>query len=140
MLKKENVKLLAGAAILVAIAALYFGRDTGPPICDINKGQCLVSRILLTAEPTPIITMKETVFRAKVHDLSRVPEGTALALHLFMPGMDMGVNRFKLQPIGNGIYSGREVVPSCPAGGKLWRAVVLNISAEELAEFYFEVQ
>ena len=139
-MKKENIKILAGAAMLVVIAVLLLGRDKDIPQCYIDRDECIVSGIQLTAEPTPIITMQETVFRVRVQDLSLVPEGTALALHLFMPGMDMGVNRFKLQPIDKGLYSGRVVVPGCPAGKKLWRAVVLDVSARELAEFYFEVQ
>ena len=147
-MKKEHVKPLTGMIILAAIvllgALVLYRGNTGPgealKTCDINNGECLVSGVLLTVEPTPLTAMRETVFRVMLQHTVTVPEDTSLALHLFMPGMDMGTNRFKLQPIGQRVYSGRVVVPRCPSGKKLWRAVVLNYGAQELAEFYFEVQ
>lgn len=142
MSRKELTSLTAAA--LLVIAALVIGlypSDSGPGPCVINsEAGCSLPGITFSIEPRPVRAMRENVFRVRIEDPAMVPEGTDLALHLSMPGMDMGINRMRLKNFRPGMYSGKGVIPRCPSGSKLWRAAILDISARELASFDFEVE
>jgi len=141
MSKRNLISIISAAVVLIVLVILLYPSDRAPEVCDINlEGYCTEAGITFSIEPVPVTAMKENVFRVTVSDPSIVPEGTDLALHLNMPGMDMGANRFRLKRIGPGRYSGKGVIPRCPSGKTLWRAVILDISARELASFSFDVK
>jgi len=142
-MSKRNLISFVSAAVVVLIALIIglYPSDKGPVICDMNKdGYCTEAGITFSIEPVPVFAMKENVFRATFAEPSIVPENTDLALHLTMPGMEMGTNRFRLKRIGPGSFSGKGVIPRCPSGKTLWRASILDISARELASFDFDVK
>jgi hypothetical protein len=142
-MSKRNLISIISAALVVLIAIVLGLYSSGPTpgACDINQeGGCTEAGITFYIEPRPVAAMKDSVFSIRVDDPSLVPDKTDLALHLTMPGMDMGANRFRLKSITPGWYSGKGVIPRCPSGSKLWRAAILDISARELAAFNFEVE
>jgi len=139
--KKQTSLIFAVAFVLIALVIVLYPSHRSQDICDINReGGCTIKGITFSIDPRPVTAMRENVFRARLEDPSMVPEGTDLALHLTMPGMEMGINRMRLKKIGPGRYSGKGVIPRCPSGQKLWRAAILDISARELASFHFEVE
>lgn len=142
MSKRNLISIISAAvAVLIVLVIWLYPSDKTPKACDINKqGGCIEAGFTFSIEPVPVTAMKESVFRVKVDDQSLIPEGTDLALHLAMPGMDMGPNRFRLKHIGSGLYSGKGVIPRCPSGRTLWSATILDISARKLAIFYFDVK
>jgi len=139
MSKRDLISAIS--VIVISLVIVLYPSQKGPRPCDINqKGGCTVSGVTFSIEPRPVRAMRENVFRVKLANQSLVPENSDLALHLTMPGMDMGTNRMRLKNIQPGWYSGKGVIPRCPSGNKLWRASILDISAREIAAFHFEVE
>jgi len=142
MSKRNLISIISAVVVVLIVLVVWlYPSDRAPRACDINKdGGCTLNGITFKVEPVPVTAMKDSVFRVTVADPSLIPQGTDLALHLGMPGMDMGINRFRLKHIGSGLYSGKGVIPRCPSGRTLWSATILDISARELAIFYFDVK
>jgi hypothetical protein len=63
--------------------------------------------------------MKELLFSVTVKSTKiKAP----LLLVLSMPGMYMGRNEVVLKQGPDGTFTGRGIIPRCPAGKKLWQA------------------
>ncbi len=92
--------------------------------CNINLGPCAkrigAAEIILDITPRPVKVMKELSFTV----ILKGKRADRLILDLGMPGMYMGKNRVILEKTAGGTYKGKGVIPKCPSGRKLWRAVV----------------
>ncbi len=55
---------------------------------------------------------------------SRTTDATAVTIAFTMPGMDMGVNRYRLQRQADGRWIGNVLLPVCATGRKDWLADV----------------
>ncbi len=59
-----------------------------------------------------------------------------------MTGMDMGINRFRVEPAAGGGFAGQAVIPVCTTGRTDWVATVTLSGTERMwvARFPFEAQ
>jgi hypothetical protein len=87
--------------------------------------------ITLDIQPKPVKAMQDLIFRLTI-------QGKAPTSHpyidLGMPGMNMGPNQVKLEPVGAGVYEGTGVIVRCPSGRRIWRA---RITVPEIGEVSF---
>ena len=91
--------------------------------CDIGRGACIAmsgnTTVTLDISPKPVRAMKELFFTVTVTG-AKIP--TPLLLVLSMPGMYMGRNEVVLKQVSDGSFTGKGIIPRCPAGKKLWQA------------------
>jgi hypothetical protein len=114
-----------------------------PPVamleCDLHHGPCskIVQEceVTLDIRPKPVKAMEDLFFTVT---LSGAEPPSNLYVDLGMPGMNMGPNRVKLQPAGQGRYEGKGVIVRCPSGRRTWQATV-TIPGTGTAKFVFDV-
>jgi len=85
-----------------------------------NKGM----QVVLDITPRPVTAMKDLEFVVTLNVGGKPVSGATLLLDLSMPGMFMGNNQPKLTEEQGGRYRGRGVIPRCPTGLKIWKALV----------------
>lgn len=100
------------------------------PDCDIDKGACIrnisTDNITVTFDigPKPLKSMSELFFAVTVMKNRMPVKDAVVSVELTMPGMFMGINKPALSHSTNGIYTGKGVIPRCPAGSRIWKAEV----------------
>jgi hypothetical protein len=96
------------------------------PGCRLDLGPCTAAlgagmEVTLELSPRPLRTMRELSVVARVRG---APPDAAVEVSFEMKGMDMGRNRARLAPAGQGRFAGTGVLVRCPSGRKDWMAEV----------------
>jgi hypothetical protein len=149
-----KIKTVLIAVILLFVLANSFAmehkhkRSDKKPDCNIHTGPC--SRIiaeenfmvLFDVNPRPVRSMDELHFIITIKKAGKPVTDAQVSLDLTMPGMFMGVNRPKLKHREKGRYEGEGVIPTCPHGGKLWKAEIgIELKGEKASVSYvFEAE
>ncbi len=97
--------------------------------CVINSGACAKvteqnMQAVFDINPKPVKPMNELLFSVTLNKGESPVTDAAVSLDLTMPDMFMGVNKPVLAHKGDGRYEGKGVIPTCPHGGKVWKADV----------------
>ena len=107
--------------------------------CDIQNQACIQTfsnrKISLDITPKPVKAMTDLAFYVKISGkkLDYPP-----FIDLGMPGMKMGPNRVRLEPVGQNTFTGKGVIVKCPSGRTIWRATV-TLPEEGGVDFIFNV-
>lgn len=114
------------------------------PDCDVARNRCLakdasiavylrLGSLAATLEPFPVEVTVQTADGAAP---SRVE------IEFLMSGMDMGINRYRLDAGEDGQWLGRAILPVCTTGRRDWLAVVNVVMGERTwqAGFPFTVR
>ena len=110
-------------------------------ICD-DGGFCQSSRddrhirLRFLAPPNPLEAFP---FEVRLKGFAETPP-FEVQVRFEMTGMDMGLNRYRLQHDKKGHYTGRAVLPVCTSGRHDWQAVVTVVSAGKVWEARFRFQ
>ena len=140
-----NRKLLVDLLILLALVVLGVAgyllaplltpqTDISLPVssCDLGKTPCIIElpdggRVEVAIDPRPILALKPLKLLAVV-------SGTDVRqIEIDFTGVDMkmGFNRPKLEPLGDGRFSGQASLPVCITGQMDWQATVLIDTGSE---------
>jgi hypothetical protein len=114
--------------------------------CNIERSPCVKftnSGVQVEFEITPrrVRAMQELEFIVTLRDGGIPVSGASLLLDLSMPGMFMGNNQPKLTEEQNGRYRGRGVIPKCPTGQRIWKALIAIARGHQVEKvsYLFEV-
>jgi len=139
--------------LLLTFTALFFillpGRCISPTLaaestatrldCNVHDGPCTASTegstVTMEVTPRPVKAMTDLTF--KVTFSGRQPAANPI-IDLGMPGMQMGPNKVRLNPVGEGVYEGSGIIVRCPSGKRTWFARI-TVPGAETVEFVFEV-
>lgn len=103
----------------VGLAALLFlvacgSPPAAPPVACANLEQgCTAGAVRVRSDAPPSALRP---FRLTVE----APGAREVHAEFVMPGMDMGLNRYRLQPEGEGRFAARVVLPVCVSGRREW--------------------
>ena len=124
--------------LLFIYAGIGFAATADMPDCAIEEGPCTKKigavKIVFDIKPKPVKAMRELLFTVILKGIVT----DRLILDLGMPGMYMGKNEVALKKTGDGIYTGKGVIPRCLSGRRLWRATV-DIPEIGRVDFLFNV-
>lgn len=119
--------LVLSAAALATLVALSFQlRPAALPAidCDLNQGPCRApldgGELTLSLSPRPIPLLAPIRVEVRLDSVS----ADAVRFELIGAEMDMGLNRSKLTPEGDGRFAGSTTIPVCITGRMRWLAVV----------------
>lgn len=136
MKTRTTILLLLGALF---VAGLFAGRWLRPqppadaielsadPYCDVTVDHCAIAApgLNLTLELGPKPTVM-TPFEATLTDWGdgdlRLDDAV---IGFSMADMDMGLNRYRLEDAGDGVWKVSATLPVCAAGRRDWRAELL---------------
>lgn len=95
--------------------------------CDLRLGPCALplpsgGKVILEINPPGIQPMTELRLDVRIEGDA---EGSAYAVDFAGVDMDMGFNRVRLVPEGEGHYTGTGMIPVCVRDRMGWEAVVL---------------
>ena len=97
------------------------------PACDLRAGPCMSSlpgggRISFSIKPESIPVLKPLTLEVKLDGL----EASSVEVDFRGIDMNMGFNRSKLDPLGEGVYTGTGTIPVCIRDAMEWEARVLT--------------
>ncbi len=101
-------------------------RVAAVPPCDLQAGPCLRplpggGDVALELWPRPPRAMTDLAVRVVVRG---APAVSGAGVSWSMRGMNMGENRSRLAPAGEGRFEGKAVLVRCPSGARAWLADV----------------
>lgn len=96
------------------------------PSCDLRAGPCTASvdrntRVSFAIEPRDIPLLKTLKLRVELQGM----EAQQVEVDFNGVDMNMGFNRFKLSPSGEGVFAGEGILPICVRDAMEWEARVL---------------
>lgn len=96
------------------------------PSCDLRAGPCTSSldgttRVSFAIEPRDIPLVKRLMLQVELQGL----EAREVEVDFSGVDMNMGFNRFKLSPAGEGVFTGQGILPICVRDAMEWEAKVL---------------
>jgi len=95
--------------------------------CDITTQRCALQapglHLSLALGPNPAVMQPFSVTLAEAD--SRGPDLDEAIIGFSMDGMDMGLNRYRLEPAENGSWQAWVTLPVCASGRHDWRAELL---------------
>jgi hypothetical protein len=106
----------------------------GDPQCDPSVGVCtavkndVVVAFGLDGEAKPLVPFP---VRVQVHGIA-AGETDRVEVEFLMPGMEMGLNRYRMEPAGSNIWRARVTLPVCTTGRTDWIAVVRTTSGDQV--------
>lgn len=120
--------LLAVGGFFVArhwqAAAPAYERISPVQPCDLRAGPCSEQvsdgRVSLEISPNGIPLMQTLTLTAQTVGLE--PDGVEVVIRGL--NMDMGLNRTRLEPVGDGRWTGETILPICSQRRMEWEAVV----------------
>ena len=118
--RNNSIQHTAFIVCILSILPVSCSRGTEQPAdCSIDRGSCtkLIGKteVIFDISPKPVKVMKELLFSVTVKSTKiKAP----LLLVLSMPGMYMGRNEVVLKQGPDGTFTGRGIIPRCPAGKK----------------------
>lgn len=156
-MQRQSLTTLLSVALAIAIlGGLWFlrpGRDATPgdavPLrvaagCDSAQQACVASGKDLEFEVRlgpPVRPME--AFEIRLHGLRDTLAAEAqISVEFQMRGMDMGLNRYRLERAADGDWRGRATLPVCTTGRSDWlaRVDVVQHGRRWMAEMPFEVK
>lgn len=104
------------------------------PACDLRSGPCISpfgeeGSVSFSIEPKEIPLVKPLVLRV---DLQGV-DASHIEVDFSGVDMDMGFNRVKLEPEGDGVFMAKGILPVCVRDAMEWEAKVLIHSQQGLS-------
>lgn len=112
---------------------------SGSVTCNVHNGSCKMplkgGQIAMDIEPKPVRAMEKLTFRVT---LTGIQTAANPFIDLGMPAMNMGRNRVRLTPDGNGVFTGQGIIVRCQSGRRTWFARI-TIPELEPVEFVFDV-
>ncbi len=104
------------------------------PDCDLRAGPCISSlggesRVSFSIEPKEIPLVKPLQLRV---DLQGV-QASSVEVDFSGVDMDMGFNRVKLEPVAEGAFAAKGILPVCVRDAMEWEAKVLISSQQGLS-------
>jgi hypothetical protein len=101
------------------------------PACDLRSGPCISpfgegGSVSFSIEPKAIPLVKPLELRVAVLGV----DASHIEVDFSGVDMDMGFNRVKLEPAGEGVFTAKGILPVCVRDAMEWEAKVL-ISSEE---------
>lgn len=136
---KTVMLVLVAIVFAGGLLAGYWLKADAPPatelvmdsFCDVTTDRCSIdgSGLSLTLElgPKPGVM---TPFKVTLTDRGDQQLQLQDAVVSFsMVGMDMGLNRYRLQAQGDGVWQGEATLPVCAAGRRDWQADLLLTTA-----------
>jgi len=143
---KTTVMLLAALFVGGLLAAYWLQQDPQPPaaelaidpFCDVTTTRCSIEgsgdsaalnlTLELGSESAAPAVME--VFPVTLTDWGDDDLQLDEALISFsMVGMDMGLNRYRLEAQGDGVWQAQATLPVCAAGRRDWQADLLLTTA-----------
>ena len=123
--------LLLTALIGLALGAKHFTQNENlapvsghSTVCDLNHTPCslplLQGKITLNLTPRPIPALQAIDASVHISGLS----AERVSLEIKGADMDMGPNQSELHTKGDGLFSGKIIIPACSSGHMAWRAKV----------------
>jgi len=100
--------------------------------CDVAGRACLVEDPSITLRlklVPPVEALKPFAVDAAIH-LADAARPTSVEISFSMADMDMGRNRYRLEPADKGHWTGTAVLPICASGRVDWSATV-NVRTDE---------
>ena len=91
--------------------------------CDPQRGPCLAgdaSQGLTLSLPESARLMQPFPIQVQFHGMT----ASSVTVDFQMRGMEMGVNRLRLEPAGAGLWRGTVILPICTTGRADWLALV----------------
>lgn len=94
--------------------------------CDVQQGACStviegLGAVALTIAPRPIPLVEPLTIRVE----TKIPAVRKLDVDFSGVDMNMGYNRFTLQPVADGLYEGSGMLPVCMRSRMIWEAKVM---------------
>ena len=129
------------ALLLLAQAAPCPAADVQPVqfACDVHAGPCTAvfggGTLTLDVSPKPVTAMQELTFRLVLPAAGFTEQPV---IDLGMPGMNMGPNPVRMEPAGDGAFTGSGVIVRCPSGKRTWFARISGPGMDPV-EFVFDV-
>lgn len=98
--------------------------------CDVSRTRCRAQgeslELSLKLGP-PVHSLKPFDIEVAIASgEDSAPE--SVEIEFLMSGMEMGINRYRLEASESGVWRGRAVLPVCVTGRRDWRAIVRVIS------------
>jgi hypothetical protein len=100
--------------------------------CDVARHECLVEDPSITLRlklVPPVEALKPFAVDAAIR-LADAARLASVEISFSMAGMDMGRNRYRLEPADKGHWTGTAVLPICASGRVDWFATV-NVRTDE---------
>jgi len=136
---KTAIVVLVAVLFAAGLLAGYWFKPDAPPatelvmdtFCDITADRCAIEGdgLSLTLElgPAPAVMEPFTVTLTDWGDQDLQLDDAIVSFS--MVGMDMGLNRYRLDAKGDGIWQGQATLPVCAAGRRDWQADLLLTTA-----------
>ena len=148
MTRRYGILSICTGLVLAIVIAGPQSNAAGDRIdCAIQDGPCRKTtgsglEVLFDVTPRPAAAMRELEFSLSLRKNGKPVTGASLLLDLSMPDMFMGNNQPRLIEAQAGTYRGRGVIPRCPTGSRIWRALIAirQSGSVEQVSFLFEVQ
>lgn len=146
MMKSNTLLWGVAGLLLVAVCAVAVNRvwpllfpevavsAPADPSCNLRAGPCTSSldsnsRVSFAIEPREIPLVKTLQLRVELQGL----EAQQVEVDFSGLDMNMGFNRFKLSPMGEGVFTGEGILPVCVRDAMEWEAKVLIKTPRGLA-------
>jgi hypothetical protein len=96
------------------------------PDCDLRAGACMTQlkgggRVTFSIEPRDIPAVKPLALRVELSDI----QANSITVDFSGVDMNMGFNRTQLSRQGDGVFSGKGMLPVCVWDAMEWEAQVL---------------
>lgn len=107
--------------------------------CNVARTQCLAENGLLQLHlrlGPPVNALKPFDVEISI-DAGEGHDPDSVEIEFMMDGMDMGINRYRLESSEKGRWRGRAVLPVCITGRQDWHAIVNVISSDNRSQATF---
>ena len=110
--------------------------------CDLRLGGCEIDasgqELTFTIDPRDIQALRPLKVSANFHgNVGDLPESVSVEFEGV--NMDMGYNRFVLEPSNSGLYTARAMLPACTAETMHWLIHLYVEKAGMLSDFQFRL-
>jgi len=136
MKTKTTILLLVGVLFVVGLFAGRWLRPQAPetvielsadPYCDVTTERCPLEapglNLTLELGPKPTVMTPFVVTLTDWGDDDLKLDDAVISFS--MADMDMGLNRYRLEDAGDGVWKASATLPVCAAGRRDWRAELL---------------
>ena len=143
----KNIMMVPLVALVAGglLASYWFKPQASSPadelvidtFCDVTTDRCAIEgkdagtaaglNLTLELGPNPAVMEPFTVTLTDWGDQDLQLDDAVISFS--MVGMDMGLNRYRLEAQGDGVWQGQATLPVCAAGRRDWRAELLLTTA-----------
>ena len=110
--------------------------------CDLRQGGCEIEndghKFVFAIEPNDIQILHPLMISLRYPENSeKLPEKVSVEFEGI--NMDMGYNRFSLEPSGQGLFAAKGMLPACTAETMYWRIHLLVKRGATVNDFQFRL-